>query len=97
MSAIVVRAAQFGRIFSLAWRYLCRESEYVTLRAWTGTGQTDIQHVDAEIFHEVKKLDLGLDGWIANGWRLQAVAQGLVIQQDGLGCQRSCPPTRFQS
>src|SRR5439155_23553586 len=62
-----------------ALRYLFREREHVTLRTWPGAGQPDIEHVDAEIFHQVEELDFCFDGWIARRWLLQTVALCHVI------------------
>src|SRR6266480_7379624 len=46
------------------------------------TGQTNIGGVDAECLHQVQQLDLFLDGRLADGGRLQAVAQRLVVEAD---------------
>ena len=47
----------------------------------TGSGQAQVQHVDADPFHQVEDIDLLLNGRITHRGRLEAVAQRLVIQQ----------------
>ena len=53
--------------------------------ARASAGQPDVEHVDADGFHQMKDLDLLFDGRIAHRGRLQAVAQRFVIQQDAAG------------
>ncbi len=61
---------------------LARQRLAMRLRARARAGQADVEHVDADGFHQVKDLDLLLDGRIADRRRLQPVAQRFVIQQD---------------
>jgi hypothetical protein len=58
--------------------------------AGTGTGKTDVSRIDAERVHVVKDCDSLVDGRRADRWRLQAVAQRLVIEHD-LRWAGGCP------
>ena len=42
--------------------------------------KTDVQHLDAEFLHQVKKVDLVFYGGVGNRGRLKTIAQSLVIQ-----------------
>ncbi len=61
---------------------LPRQSFAVCHGAWSGSGQPDIERVNSQPFHQVEDFDFLFYGRIADGRRLQAVAQRLVIQQD---------------
>src|SRR5271166_5190394 len=45
------------------------------------TGQTKIERVDAQRLHQMKNLDFLGNRRIAHRWRLQPIAQTLIIQQ----------------
>ena len=61
---------------------LPRQRLAVRQRARAGPRQTDVQHIDADRFHQVEDLDLLVDGGIVDGGRLQSVAQRLVVKQN---------------
>ena len=48
--------------------------------ARAGAGQAEVERVDAESFHQVEDFDFPGDGGIADGWGLQAVAEGFVVE-----------------
>src|SRR6185295_2178873 len=48
----------------------------------TRARQTDVSGIDAERFHQMKQFEFLFDWRLANGWRLQTVAQGFVIDAD---------------
>src|SRR5271154_6600363 len=50
--------------------------------AWARAGETDVDGVDAEAFHQVQDLNFFGDGGIGDGRILQAVAQGFIVEQD---------------
>src|SRR5690242_15630472 len=54
---------------------LARQGLYVLAGPGAGTGQAQVEHVDAEVLHEVEDADLFGDRRIAHRGRLQAVAQ----------------------
>ena len=58
-----------------------RQGGNVLHGARSGAGQTEIERVDAERFHQMEDFDFLLDRGIANGGRLQAVAQSFIGQQ----------------
>src|SRR4029077_5829955 len=60
---------------------LARQSCDMLDRARAGTGQAEIERVDAQRLHQVENRDLVLDNGIAHGGRLQAVAQSLIVEQ----------------
>ena len=70
-----MRAAQFGLIFMRGSR--SREPALQTMldRARTSSGQSDVEHVDPERFHQVKDFNLLGNSRIADRRRLQTVAQ----------------------
>src|SRR6267378_1618258 len=49
--------------------------------AGAGAGETDVERVDAERFHQVEDFDFFFDAGIVDGGILQAVAQSFVVQQ----------------
>ncbi len=53
--------------------------------ARAGARQSDVEHVDANTFQQVKDFDLLFNGGIAHRGRLQPIAQRLVIQQNFAG------------
>ena len=75
MSFSWVRAAQLGLMFSLACAISCTRAKRVLEGTRACAGKADVEHVDAEAFHEVKDVDLLGDGWVAHRGRLQAVAE----------------------
>ena len=81
MSAITVRAAQFGLDAAAALiDNLARQPFDVADDVRPGAGQADVRRVDAEPVDQVQDLDLLLDRRTAHRRRLQAVAQRLVVQ-----------------
>lgn len=52
--------------------------------ARASAGQAKVKRVDAERFHEVQDFDFRFERRVGDGRRLQAVAQGLIVEQDGL-------------
>jgi len=61
---------------------LPRQRLYVRHRARARARQSQVEGIDAQGLHQVENLDLLFDGRIADGRRLQAVAQGFVVEQD---------------
>src|SRR5207249_4692552 len=66
--------------FQTASCNLLRESQRIGIGARAGAGQSDIEHLDTQLFHKVEKLDLVFDGGIRNRRRLQAVAERFIVQ-----------------
>src|SRR5205085_12503224 len=64
---------------------LARERLNMRDRSWARARKAEIEGVDSQRLDQVEDLDFLFYGWIANGWRLQAVAQGFVIQQHVAG------------
>ena len=73
----------------LNWlRAISSRAERVRVGTRSRARQTDVQHLDAEILHEVEEVDLVFDGRIGNGRRLETVAQGFIVQQNRFFGQR---------
>jgi hypothetical protein len=66
-------------------------------RARTGSGQPKVERVDAERLHQVEDFDLLFNGRVADGGRLQPVAQGFIGQRTGPGGCSDFGYRRFQS
>ena len=70
---------------------LPREPLHVTNDVRSGTRQTDVCRVDAEAIDQMQDAQLFVDRRHPDGRRLEAVAQGLVVKQDGPRCRRLSP------
>ena len=68
---------------------LLAEPEHVVERALAAAGQADVRVLDAEIFHQVQDAQLVVDRRVLDARVLQAVAQRLVDQREGLGHEPS--------
>ena len=89
MSSSFVRTAQFARTRKPAVLDLARQPLDITGDVGTRARQPKVGRVNPERVDEVENLDLALDGGSRDRWRLQAVAQRLVIEKDGAGRSRS--------
>jgi hypothetical protein len=49
----------------------------------TRSRQPDVRCIDTECIHQVKQFNLLFDAWFTHGWRLQSIAERLVIKTDG--------------
>jgi hypothetical protein len=61
---------------------LAGQGSHVLDRARTGAGQSEIEGVDPQRFHQMKDFDLFGNRRIAHRRRLQSVTQGLIVEQD---------------
>ena len=52
--------------------------------ARTRAGKAEVEGVDAERIHQVENFDLFADRGVADGRRLQTVAESFVVEQCGL-------------
>ena len=69
-----------GRDRELRIHYFLRQRERVRARARARAGKPDVRGGDAELRHQVEECLLVFDGWIGDGWRLQPIAQRLVVE-----------------
>jgi hypothetical protein len=60
---------------------LSRQRRNMLDRSWPCTGQSEIERVDAQRFHEMKDFNFLGDRWIAHGRRLQSIAKTFIIEQ----------------
>ncbi len=74
-SGCAVRADFHARVYDFA----CQRFG-VGVGAGAGAGQADIYCADAQGFHQVQDFDFFADAGVVNGWILQAVAQGFIVQ-----------------
>src|SRR5882724_10162164 len=79
MSFSWVRAAQLARIFSLL-RTISWASASQSARARSRPRQPKVERVDAQGFHQMQDLNFLRNRGIAHRRRLQAIAQGLIVE-----------------
>ena len=80
-NVVLVRArGAVGRDLHFVGDDFARQRRNVLDRARTCSGKPEVERVDAERLHQVQDFDLLLNGRIADGRRLQAVAQRFIRQ-----------------
>ncbi len=52
---------------------------------WARSGQTQIDFLHAEVFHEGQQLNFLFDGWITSARTLQTIAQSFIIKPHSMG------------
>src|ERR1041385_4091764 len=80
ISAITVRAAQFGAMGSWALRISVARARTCSTTRGPAPGKADVGRHDAQLRHQVEQPLLDLERGVAHGGGLQAVAQRLVVQ-----------------
>ena len=80
MSFSTVRAAQYAVIFQFVGDDFARQRRDVLDRARTSAGKSEVERVNAERLHQVQDFQLLINGRIADGRRLQTVAQRFIGQ-----------------
>src|SRR5438552_7751982 len=69
-----------GADIHLVLRNLARQGLYMLDSSWTSARKTQVERVDPQRLHQMQYFEFLLNGWITNRGRLQAIAQGFVIQ-----------------
>ena len=82
MSLTTVRAAQLALYLQTTVPDLSGQPFDISHHMQSGTGQADVRRVDAETIQQMQDSYLLIDRRGADGWRLKAISQRLVVESD---------------